>query len=243
MARESRDPANDDSLTGTFKEVLRKFLQGTDDMLPAMVQQYDRANNVATVQPLIQLVDTEGQTFNRAPLANVPVLLLGGGNFFVSFHLPAGSLGWIKANDRDTSLFLQQHANNRPNTARLHSFEDAVFIPDIMTGYTIAGEDQQAAVIQSADGTVRLSLTDARIKLTAPRVEIDAPVSDISGTLTVGGLTTLNAGAVVNGATTLNGPTTNTGGLSIDGIAFGSHTHSQGSDSRGDTEQDTNPPQ
>ena len=114
MARESRDPANDDSLTGTFKEVLRKFLQRTDDMLPAMVQNYDRARNLARVQPLIQVVDTEGQRFNRAPLANVPVLLLGGGSFFVSFHLPAGSLGWIKANDRDISLFLQDSQTTDP---------------------------------------------------------------------------------------------------------------------------------
>ena len=182
MARESRDPANDDTLTGTFKEILRKNLQRTDDMLPAMVQQYDRARNVARVQPLIQLVDTEGQTFNRAPLANVPVLLLGGGEYFLSFHLPAGSLGWIKSNDRDISLFLQQFANNRPNTNRLHSFEDAIFIPDIMTGYTIAAEDQQAAVIQNKAGTVRISLTDERIKLTAPAVEI------VSTTLTHNGV-------------------------------------------------------
>lgn len=172
MARESRDPSNDDSLTGTFKEVLRKFLQGTDDMLPGMVQDYDRTTNLARVQPLIQVVDTEGQAHNRAPVANIPVLLIGGGTFFLSFHLPAGSLGWIKSNDRDISLFLQNFVNDRPNTARLHTFSDAVFIPDIMTNYTIAGEDAAAAVIQNQTGTVRISLNDTRIKLTAPAVEI-----------------------------------------------------------------------
>lgn len=216
MAVESRDPANDDSLTGLFKEVLRKFLQVTDDLLPAMVRQYDRVNNLALVQPLIQLVDSDDLTYNRAPLANVPVMLFGGGTFFLSFHLPAGSLGWIKANDRDISLFLQGFANNRPNTMRMHSFEDAIFIPDIMTGYTIAGEDSQAAVIQNQTGTVRLSLNDTRIKLTAPMVEINA-----SGAVSI-----LSASLDHNG--------TDIGDT---------HTHPQANDSGGNTEQDTGPPQ
>ena len=216
MARESRDPANDDSLTGTFKEVLKKFLQSTDDMLPAMVQQYDRAKNMARVQPLIQVVDTEGQTFNRAPLANVPVLLLGGGGFFVSFNLPTGSLGWIKSNDRDISLFLQQHANNRPNTARLHTFEDSLFIPDIMTGYTIAGEDEQAAVIQSTNGSVKISLSNDRININAPAINLTA-----------------------SGAVAITSAT-----LTHNGINVGdTHVHPQGTDSGGNTEQNTEAPQ
>ncbi len=216
MARESRDPANDDSLTGTFKEVLRKFLQRTDDMLPAMVQNYDRAKNIARVQPLIQVVDTEGQRFNRAPLANVPVLLLGGGAFFISFHLPPGSLGWIKANDRDISLFLQGFANNSPNTRRLHSFEDSVFIPDVMTGHTIAGEDGQAAVIQSLDGSVKISLNNDRININGPAINITA-----------------------TGAVSINSKT-----LTHNGVNVGdSHVHSQNADSDGNTQQNTNAPQ
>ena len=73
MAIESRDPANDDTLLGMMRVVLNKFLQGTDDMLPAMVTDYNRTTNRATVQPLIQVMDTEGRLYNRAPLSEVPV--------------------------------------------------------------------------------------------------------------------------------------------------------------------------
>ncbi len=216
MARESRDPNNDDSLLGMMKEVLRKFLQNTDDLLPAQVVAYNRATNLVRVQPLVQIVDTDGRTFNRAQVANIPVLLLGGGSFFVSFNLPTGSLGWIKASDRDLSLFRQGFQNNRPNTARMHKFEDAVFIPDIMTGYTISGEDADAAVIQNTSGTVRISLNNQRIKLTAPRVEIN----------------TTGAVAITSGSLTHNG------------VNVGStHTHSQNPDSANNAEQNTNPPQ
>ena len=197
MPVESRNPANDDSLLGTFNVVLRKFLQDTNDMLPARVISYDRASNRATVQPLIQLIDTDGLRHNRAQNTNLPVLLLGGGGFFVSFHLPPDSLGWIKASDRDTSLFLQQATRETapPNTTRMHSFEDALFIPDvILTDYTIEAEDSQALVIQNAAGTVKLSLNDARIKLTAPAVEINGN-TEITGTLMNNGV---NVGSTHN---------------------------------------------
>ena len=235
MARESRDAANDDSLLGTFRVVLRKFLQGTDDMLPAMVQAYDRKTNLARVQPLIQMIDTEGQPHNRDVVGNVPVLLIGGGTFFLSFNLPAGSLGWIKANDRDISLFLQNFVNDRPNTNRLHTFSDAVFIPDIMTGYTIAGEDSEAAVLQNQTGTVRISLNASRIKMTAPAVEIVTT-----------GQTSINAGtATINASTlTVTANTAITGTLENNGVNVGStHTHAQGEDSAGNSERNTNPPQ
>ncbi len=177
----SRNPANDDTLTGAMNVVLRKFLQGVDDMLPARVISHDRANNRVQVQPLISVVGTDNNSMSRNSVASVPVLNIGGGGFFVNFNLPAGSLGWIKASDRDISLFLQSYREARPNSRRFHSFSDALFIPDVMTGYTIDGEDSGAMVIQNLDGSVRISLNDSRIKITSPQVEIDSADVQITG--------------------------------------------------------------
>ena len=219
MADQSRDPANDDSLTGLFKEVLRKYTQNNEDLLPAQIVSYDRTNNRAAVQILIQLVDVNGNLHNRAQLSNIPVLLLGGGDFFISWNLPAGSLGWVKANDRDISLFLETYTARQPNSLRMHSFEDAVFIPDLMTRYTIAGEDAQAVVIQNRAGNVRISLNSQRIKLTAPAIEIVGP-------------------------TTITGNVATTGTFTNNGINISStHTHPQDNDSANNSQEDTGPPQ
>ena len=240
MTRESRNPANDDTLTGCFKEVLRKFLQNTDDMLPGMVQDYDRTTNLARVQPLIQIVDTANQTHNRAPVANIPVLLLGGGSFFISFNLPAGSLGWIKANDRDISLFLQGFVNNRPNTERMHNFSDAVFIPDIMTGYTIDSDDADAMVIQNLDGTVKIALSETAIDMVAPAVNVTTTGNT---TFQVSGEFILNGNMRLRGNILEAGNILTQGNLLNNGVNVGStHTHTQPPDSAGDTEADTGPP-
>jgi hypothetical protein len=193
----SGDPADDDSLAGTLRAVFKKQLQNTDDMLPAIVVAYDRVKNRANVRPLIAVLTTDNRAVDRAPLASVPVMQFGGGDIVLNFNLKPGNLGWIKANDRDISTFLQSYGNTTPNTVRLHSFEDAVFVPDVMRGWVIAGEDDEAAVLQTLDGSVKVSVSAARVKLAfgAKSVTVDG-----SGTTIVGGLV-------------------------VDGITFGTHRH------------------
>jgi hypothetical protein len=169
----SHDAASEGNFPATIIAVLKKFMQGMDDMLPATVVNYDRATNRAIVQPLIALTLTGGSQMSRAPFASIPVMQFGGGGFVLSFPIKPGNLGWIKANDRDISLFAQSFSEAAPNTERLHSFSDGVFIPDVMKGYAIAGEDIDNAVLQNLDGTVRVSLWPDKIKMTAPLVEID----------------------------------------------------------------------
>ncbi len=209
-AKPSIDPTNNDSLTGTFREVLKKFLQSTDDMLPAQVLAHDRTTNRVRVKPMVQLVTTEGERVERAEIPSIPVLNLGGGGFFLNFNLPAGSLGWIKANDRDISLFLQGYSEAAPNTRRLHGFEDALFIPDTMTGYTVDPEDSEAMVIQNLDGSVRISLNDTRIKITTPQLNIVTGTSTV--TIIEDAMTITTANVQVNGALTATGDITSSGG-------------------------------
>lgn len=211
-AAPSINPADVGSLSGTFRAILTKFLQGVDDMLPAQIVEYDRATNRASVQPLIQMVTTRGDLIERAQLAALPVLNIGGGGFILSFPLKPGDLGWIKASDRDISLFLQTLAQVRPNTVRMHSFEDAVFIPDVMREWALSEEDAERAVLQSTDGAVRVAVGADGVHITGAtkivgNVEIDGNVS-VSGDVEADGisLTTHRHGGVVAGSAQSGGP-------------------------------------
>lgn len=198
----SHDAASEGGITGTLKEVYRKFLQGIEDMLPAQVVSYDRATNTAEVRPLIRVLSSSGQLVSRQVVPGVRVFQFGGGGFFMGFNLRPGNLGWIKAADRDISLFLQQFSEAGPNTKRLHSFSDSLFFPDIMRGYSIADEDAGNLVIQNAEGTVRIALWEDRVKITAPTLEVDAESATFSGTLHADGLITSGTD-VQSGAVTL----------------------------------------
>lgn len=247
----SIDPANRGNIAGTVRFILTKFLQGVDDMLPAIVISYDRATNQAQVQPLIAIVDTLGNIVPRGSVASIQVLQLGGGGFVLSFPIKAGDLGWIKANDRDISLFKKFLGNAAPNTARKHSFEDAMFIPDTMfKSVSIAGEDTENVVLQNLAGTVKIALFDDKVKITAPRIEMLAPeiVCTASTSITLDTpLTTITgdlaAGTGSGGTAAFHGPITTTSTIHADGeitsgsIPLTTHRHtgvqSGGSDTGG----------
>lgn len=164
----SRNTASDFSLPGSMALVLDKFAAGLHDCLPAAVVSYNRATNRARVQPLISLVTTQDKIVPRSPVASVPVFQYGGGGFVMSFPVRAGDTGWIKANDRDISLFMQSGVMSPPNTQRKHSFSDAMFFPDTMLkAFTVAAEDANNAVFQNADGSVKISLWSNLIKIMA----------------------------------------------------------------------------
>lgn len=245
-AEPSRDPANDESLLGMARVVLDKFLQQIDDMLPARVVSYDRTANRATVVPLVKMLTTDGRQIGRAQVASVPVMMFGGSGVAMSFDLVAGDLGWIKANDRDISLILQGYKDEGPNTLRKHSFQDAVFIPEVMHGLTLASEDAHHAVLQTLDGTVKVAIWPDRVKIAAGsfmaiigpssidfhgRAIFHDPVEmmqtlDVTGatalssTLEVTGLTTATAGVLTS---TINSP--GGAGVGIDGLPIGTHKH------------------
>lgn len=238
QAYPAANPANSGSVQGVLTDVLSKFLQNVDDCLPATVMSYDRAANTAMVRPLVAVLTTEGSTVARAAIASVPVLALGGGNFVVNFPLKAGDLGWIKASDRDISLFKQGLAEAKPNTVRKHSFEDGFFIPDVFRQYTLSGEDIASnMVIQSLDGKIRVSLWPDRVKVsagetwlevaesgvitgTAPqKIFFDTPLVEFagvfkSGTKHGGGISEMDGGLkttldqVAGGVSTINHPHT-----------------------------------
>lgn len=212
----SIDPADEDSLVGAFRSVLTKFLQNVDDMLPATVIAYDRARNRATVQPQVMMGTTDGKKVSRAQVAEVPVLNFGGGGFVLSFPIKPGDLGWIKASDRDISLFLQGLNEEWPNTRRLHSFSDGLFIPDVMRQWTLDGADQERAVLQSTDGATRIAIGANTVEITTPgTIKLNAPLAHFTGDVQVDGAITAD------------------GGVTGDGIVLETHTHPTGGPNTG----------
>lgn len=172
------DPANDGSLGGAFRAIYRKFLMNTDDMLPCKVIAVTPDRNYVTVQPMIQFVGTSGDKMSRAQIAKVPTLAIGAGNWIMSYPIAPNDLGWIKASDRDISLYLQANGEAAPNTARIHNFSDGLFIPDKARDPTLAIDAGDAGKVtwQSLDGTIKITLGTDKISLVHPTlVEVTTP--------------------------------------------------------------------
>ncbi|WP_346477126.1 Gp138 family membrane-puncturing spike protein [Escherichia sp. E1V33] len=174
----SQKPGQSDSLSGSMDLVLRKFLLDVDDMLPARIVSYNPPPvNRAQIEILYKVTMTDGSLNPLRAPAEVPVLTIGGGGMCLTFPIKPGDLGWIKASDRDMSLFLQSYEAEPGNTTRLHCFEDGVFIPDVMKDFVVS--DGTAATLQTIDGTTSVAVKPGSIVLTAGSTVVSITESGI----------------------------------------------------------------
>jgi len=164
------DPANNYTLVGVLQTALNNFQQAMQGMLPAQVVNYDRASNRVSVQLMVNVIMTNGQSIERALLSSIPVMIMGCGAFSISFPVKSGDFGWVLANDRDISTFLQNLQQNytdssappkqttNPNTTRMNNFGDSVFIPDTMKTFNASNIPDGYVSIQSNDPSHKLSI-------------------------------------------------------------------------------------
>lgn len=210
-------------------EALHMHSMGQHGMIPAQVLEFNRTTNQATVQPMIMFSD-QANNISRPKAANIPVISLGGGGFHISFPLKKGDLGWILAADRDISQFVQSLKESPANTTRHRSFGDAWFVPDVFRNYTINAADVNAMVLQSTDGTTRISIQSGQITITAPtKVVVNTPLAAFSTNVTIGGTLTVTGMAIVNGGLNASGSGSNAITLpsqtTIGGITVATHGH------------------
>jgi hypothetical protein len=195
----SMNPADNNSLAGTLRFAFSKMLQNVQGCLPAQVIEYDRTSNRVQVQLLISLISTDGVAVPRPQIASIPVMVVGGGGFLLSFPITTGDLGWVIANDRDISTFLQTYTQSTPNTNRIKQFSDGVFMPDIMRGYTISSDNADAVVLQNLSGTVSIALGSDGVTINAAETVTINAGHNLNVNADANMLVTLAAGAGILG--------------------------------------------
>lgn len=229
MTTPDRDQASNGDLAAIMRDVLDRWLRNeVDDCLPARVVSYNRDTGIATIQPLVQVVTTDGARISRPNIPGIKVFRFGGGGFFIDFPLKPGDFGWLKANDRDISLILQaEGGEDQPNTKRLHSFSDALFFPDTVKDWIIDGGNSEGVVMQAVDGSQSIAINPDSIDIKAKDLNIEAEnftavISDqasitaqlivlISDALTHNSINVGGDHAHGGSATAPDGPVTNTG--------------------------------
>lgn len=205
--RPSVDPADEGSLEGVLRTWFKKAMQGVDGMMPAKIGTYDRDKNRGSIQPLVKVQGTDGQTISRAPLASIPAFKYGGGGYQLSFPMNGGETGWIMAGDRDISLVQQSdYGEHAPNTDRMHSFESGMFFPDATNvpvpaehkGDTFLGKDgsyiafgDDVITIKNAK-KIKLMVGDMLLVVTPQKIGLgddpDAPKKPLFKVATEGGM-------------------------------------------------------
>lgn len=236
-ARTAINPSDQESTPSAMMKMLRDFMLNVDDCLPAIVVNYDRGTNIATVKPLITRLTVNDEAVPRNQVVDVEVFSFGGGGFHINFPLGPGDLGWIKASDRDLSNYRASLGESPPASSVTHSFDSSLFLPDVFRKYVIQGEHADEAVFQSVNGTNRVAIGGGRIKIATggtyielvdgkvtvvtDLLEVQAPESTFSGNVTIAGRTIMNGGFDSSGGGNSSVDQLNVNGKPVDG-----HRHS-----------------
>ena len=121
----------------------------------------------------------------------------------------------------------------------MHQFADGLFIPDKFRNFVIAPEDADALVIQSLDGSTKISLRGDNIKIaTTSKILLDVPETEITGNVTIDKNLLVSGTTTITGLTSVNGGFTAVGGsgsepctlpatTTIGGINVAGHGHKQ----------------
>jgi hypothetical protein len=205
-----------DFLTFAFEQMLKNIYT----IIPAHVISYNSETKRAIVRPSIK-IETSQEIISQSPIANVPVVFPCGGGFTLLSPLPAGSPVLLFFSQRGITKFKQSFEEVAPDE-NLFDKQDAIAVAGFGSlSVTPATED--GISLQSEDGTKYIFIEDDKIEISHPAtLNLIAPAINLTGEVIITGNLTVAAGGII------------TGDLP--------HTHAQGRDSDGDTEQDTGAP-
>lgn len=138
-------------------------------------------DGVGTVdcQPLIDLLDHEGNAMKNAPIYGLPYIRLQAGGNAVIIDPQPGDVGIAVFCDRDISSFMANGGENSPpGSRRIHSLSDGVYVASIIT-------QAPAQYIRFFDGGIEIS-SPVKITVGAPDVLVNAQTAEVVATTSAG---------------------------------------------------------
>ena len=123
----------------TIEDVLdaatRAALSGLNFCTVGVVQAYDGAKRMATVQPSISRRGLNGEFIAPSPIANVPVAMPNTLLAWLQFDIPLGTLGMLVFADAGIGDWLSKPVAPpivEPTSTATHAAHDAMFYPGVL---------------------------------------------------------------------------------------------------------------
>jgi hypothetical protein len=225
-----RERINDD------QEVVRMALDARQAKMwtafPGILQSYDATKMTCEVQPAIMGRTQDRSTgewtnVNMPLLVDCPVYYLSGGGFTITFPLKQDDEVLVIIANRCIDGWWQNSGQQPQLEFRMHDLSDGFVLPKVFSQPKVLNPapNTDNMQIRSDDGTMTIELTpDGKCNMTVPNgTTLTSPWLHLTGDFRCDG-------EIYRGWQ---------GG---DQVSLGGHKHTQPSDSRGDSEQPTNPP-
>ena len=223
----------DYTLADLIKMVKRDVMLSLNCHAIGTIQSFDSSNQTVTVSINYKKTffqkSSDGVNFipilkDYPLLVDVPAVVIGGGNAFLTMPIAQGDECLVLFNDRDLSSWFQSGQNGPVPTSRLHSFSDALALVGVRSApNAIENYDEERAVLRNGDAKIAvdeelIEISNADQNLSTILQSLLTQLQNLTtqlAALTVTGVTT---GAGTSGVPT-NAAAINTIGTNIGNIA------------------------
>jgi hypothetical protein len=217
------------TLTEMIDRTISEILKGVGTSIPGHVLSFDVATQLAKVQIGIEFVDVQGESFNLAPVVNVPVHF-SGGDFVLEHQIDEGNEGLIVVSQRCIDGWKEQGGVAAQTVVRKLDMQDALFIPGFRSKpNAISGFNNNGIMLRNKDGSDYIWLKNTG----------EASIQ-VSGDINLNGVTIDSTGNIVSPGT-ISGDVLSAPSVVADGKELVNHYHEQPNDGGGDNEADTGP--
>ena len=168
-----------------FIEMMKDVATST----PGHILAFDPVTQLAQVQIGIVRKDINGDTFEPAPIVEVPVYFAGGGGFVIEHQIDPNDEGIVMFSQRCIDGWIQTGGVAQNPIDRFHDFTDAMFLPGLRSQQNVVTDFANDGIrIRNADGTSYIWLKSdgtAEIKVTTLSVVGDV---DVTGDVVASGI-------------------------------------------------------
>lgn len=128
-------------------------LANVNTALPAQIVSYDYVKRMASVQPVLNKVYTDGTIQQMPIVSNVPVVFPGNNVFNFTFPVLVGDYCLLVCSQRSLDDWIYQGGIVSPTDPRKFSLSDAIAIPGLMPFSTSSAADNNTDFILAFKGT------------------------------------------------------------------------------------------
>lgn len=231
------------TLTEMIDRTISEILKGVGTSIPAHILSFNTDTQLAKIQIGIEFIDVQGQTFNLAPIVNIPVHF-SGGDFVLEHQIDEGDEGLIIVSQRCIDGWKEQGGIAAQTVVRKLDMQDALFIPGFRSKpKAISGFNNNGMRLRNKDGSHYVWLKNTGDILSENsngshllRADGSQKGSNVNGSFELLANGNINLNGVIIKP---NGNVTMPNSLVLNSKEIDGHGHPQANDSGGNVEQNT----
>ncbi len=222
----------------TLKQVLDKAMKYNQSYintaLPCKVIEFDKDTQLATVQILIDKIDSSGDEvvdIEIPQIAEIPVIQPFSGSICITMPIEPDDTGLLVFNQRNIDTFVVEGTQAVPFDNRMHDIQDCVLIMGLThqkrvipeyddDGMAIRSEDNSTHIQLKQDGTININSGSTTVK-----IEKDGDVTIETGKIALTGDIEMTGNLAVTGKITATDNIESDLDVKAGAISLLTHTH------------------